>query len=724
MIVRWISRILHRTPKDLQSVGIHAQHPSVALPERRHTSVRADNPIRSIEEDVLDRTMIARSFAEQILSLDASEGVVVGILGPWGSGKSSFVNLARLHLENLGVTVLDFNPWMFSGANQLVESFFIELSEQLKLRPSLSEIGRAIENYGEIFSGMGTLPMVGRWLEASGFVTKLLARILQRKKAGISALRAKVDKALAALDMQIVVILDDVDRLTTSEICDIFKLVRLTASFPNMIYVVAFDRVRVEAALTERDLPGRDYLEKILQISIDLPTVPEHILTRQILDAINEALSEIDRPGPFDEESWTDIFMDVIRPLFKNLRDVRRYAATVYGTVRDLNGQVALADVLALEAIRVFLPDVFRTMCQSIDGLTTTWGHSDNPRESSYLKGQVDRLIDAAGDGAGEIVRSLIRRLFPAAERHIGGSTYGHDWKKEWLRERRVAHRDILSFYFERLVNDGLRAFTDAEQAFSRMANRDEFFSYLRTLDPMRLQDVIASLETFEERFSPEHVVPGTVGVLNLLPDLPDRPRGLFDFEARIVVRRVVYRLVRLLKDSDKIEAAISEILPELTTLTAKAELITVVGHRQGAGHKLVSDAAARKLEADWRNEVRSAKVESLAKENELLRILLLAKQTADPTEPHLEIADSPSMTAALIRSARTEVRSQSMGSRVIRRSDHLAWDGLIELYGDENRLCEQIKKLKDTMPVGMYELIQLADKYCDGWRPDDLEDN
>ena len=67
---------------------------------------------------------VARSFAVQVLSLDVSEGMVVGVLGPWGSGKTSFVNLARVHLEEAGIPILDFNPWMFSGAEQLVEAFF------------------------------------------------------------------------------------------------------------------------------------------------------------------------------------------------------------------------------------------------------------------------------------------------------------------------------------------------------------------------------------------------------------------------------------------------------------------------------------------------------------------------------------------------------------------------------------------------------------------------
>src|SRR5262249_21766853 len=153
--------------------------------------------------------------------------------------------------------------------------------------------------------------------------------------------------------------LDDIDRLSTAEIRDIFKLVRLTASFPNIIYILAFDRIRVESALGADGIPGRDYLEKILQVAIDLPAIPADVLNRQIFSAIDAALREIDNPGPLNQGVWVDVFMEIVRPLIRNMRDVRRYAAAIQGTVAALNGEIAPADVLALEAIRVFLPDVF-----------------------------------------------------------------------------------------------------------------------------------------------------------------------------------------------------------------------------------------------------------------------------------------------------------------------------------------------------------------------------
>lgn len=316
---------------------------------------------------------------------------MIGVLGPWGSGKTSFVNLARARLEDESITVLDFNPWMFSGAEQLVESFFVELASQLRLKPGLGEIGKDLEDYGETFSGLAWLSLVGPWVERGWTASKLIARILQRRREGVGGRRQKLEAALQALDKPLVVVLDDIDRLTTSEIRDIFKLIRLTANFPNVIYLAAFDRKRVEDALAEHGIPGRDYLEKILQVGVDLPAVPDSVLHRQVFKAIDGAIEGVEPRAPFSETVWPDAYMEVIRPLLRNMRDVRRFAAAVHGAVVDLGGQIELVDVLALEAIRVFLPDVFNLMPRAVDGLTTTSGISyggrgDPPTSRSRLR--------------------------------------------------------------------------------------------------------------------------------------------------------------------------------------------------------------------------------------------------------------------------------------------------------------------------------------------------
>ena len=642
--------------------------------------ITADAPIRNPEDDVLDRARFALSFSQQLLSLDTSEGLVIGVLGPWGSGKTSFINLVRPHLERVCVPVLDFNPWMFSGAEQLVEAFFVELSAQLKVRGHrrFDELGKSLENYGEIFSGLGWLPFVGSWIDRLRLVIPPLAKLHQRRKEGVAERKIKVEKALANLGKPLVVVVDDIDRLTTSEIRDVFKLVRLTANFPNIIYITAFDRARVEDALNEKGIRGRDYLEKILQLGTDLPAVPPHVLDGQIFRAIEDVLSGMGDEVRFDSNLWPDVFVEVIRPLLRNMRDVRRYATAIHGTVRDLNGRVALVDVLALEAVRVFLPDLFHALHKAIAGLTTTSEvgsrHHDGP---SPLEKQINDLIEKAGDHS-SVARRIVHHLFPAAQRYVGGSSYGDEWKTRWLRERRMAHEDVLRLYLERFIGEGFKAFIDAEQAWGHMADGEAFENYLRSLPAERLKDVISNLEVYEEQFTPEHAVPGSVVLLNLLSELPDRKRGMYDLAPRQTVSRVVYRLVRLLKDPDAIETAVRSILPQLTKLSAKRKLVTMVGYHENAGHKLVSQSAARQLEKDWRGEVRSATIDSLAAEDDLLWTLSVLKQDSGSGEPPLEVPDFPSVTHALLRSAYTVIRSQALRSHAVHMSHRLRWDILV----------------------------------------------
>ncbi|HJQ96040.1 MAG TPA: P-loop NTPase fold protein [Acidimicrobiia bacterium] len=682
-------------------------------------SLPGDNPIIRTEDDALSRADVARSFADQVLALDVSEGVVVGVLGAWGAGKTSFLNLARPHLVDAGATVLEFNPWMFSGAQQLVDSFFVEVSAQLKVRRGMAAIADDLQDYGEAFSGLAWLPLVGPWIERGRGAAKILGTLPQRRKEGISSRREKLLKALRALTNPLVVVLDDIDRLTTPEIRDVFKLVRLTASFPNVVYVLVFDRARVESALTDAGVPGRDYLEKILQLAVDLPAIPPALLDRQVSQALDIALSDIDNPGPFNEHAWPDLFVEIVRPLVRNMRDVRRYTGSIQGTVKALEGEIALADVLALEAIRVFLPDSFALFQRSIDGLTTTSDSFGGFREPPHLKAVVDALIESAPRHE-DVLRAMIERLFPAALRHTGGSHYGADWKTTWLRERRVASEAIFRLYLERVPGRQLQALLHASHAWELMADESALEEFLRSLDPGQLEDVISGLENYETEFQPKHVVPGTVALLNLLPELPERPRGMFDISSRLVVGRVVYRLLRSLESQADLVEAVRDILPQLTKLSSKLEVIMDIGHREGAGHRLVTEEAAAEFERGWRAQVRSAPVEHLVNDREVLKIFLVAQRYAEADEAPVELADSPELTLALLRASRSEVRSQLIGNRAVRRSFRLAWDALVEVFGGENVLRLRFESLKTAALRIDDGLVEEVEKYLSGWRPDD----
>ena len=704
--------------------------------DQKPVAVPGDNPIRNPEDDVLDRLETARSFARHVLELDVSQGTVVGVLGPWGSGKTSFINLVRKEFERKDVPILEFNPWMFSGTEELVQHFFGQLSAKLKLR-NLAKVGKAIKAYGKEISGK------------VGIVMKI-AGMLLGSRGGIDCRRKTVEEALMKRKKPIVVVLDDVDRLSAQEIRDIFKLVRLTCSFPNLIYIVACDRLRVEQALEEQGQTGRDYLEKILQLPFDLPEISHHILQRQLFDAIEDSLTDIKTPGPFDREVWSDVYREIIRPLIRNMRDVRRYVAAIRGTVSGFDGNVAHADILGLEAVRMFLPDVFRCLPGAIDSLTATSGPQSFERDfATQTQEQVDnshdhtvprreRLIKELSKAAGqqpEVVQAMLGLLFPED---------AVDRKEELLRERRVAHEHVLSFYLERVVSDDLLSFYDAERAFARMADRNDLDEFMRSLDPARWQDVVSNLNGFE--FSPKHVEPGIIVFLNLLPNMPERSQDVFDTlnPPELTIRRVVRTLLQAHEnDPASVESVTRRILTAVTALSSKLELVSVVGNRPESGMKLVSETAANQIEKMLRTAIQSAPVNDLVLEHNLGLLLQFAKDGTDPSEETFNIDASPKLTLALLKSVSTGIiqhreiyprqrtftatvaSSGSLNSLAANRSIRLEWEFLIGLYGDEitfkariASLNAQFDDLKPWIKIqgipldGAAYLLELANNY------------
>jgi KAP family P-loop domain len=608
-----------------------------------------------------------------------------------------------------------------SGAEQLVEAFFTELSAQLKLKPGrLGIIAGEIEAYGELLSPLSILPFLGSWIDRVRGAGTALRKFQERRRESVTARRASLASRLRELEDPILVVIDDTDRLRTDEIRDIFKLVRLTASFPNIVYLLAFDRSRVEDALTESGIDGRSYLEKIVQVAVDVPTIPPEALLRHIGQSLDEVPGDLGEPVSFDKERWPDVLMEIIRPLIRNMRDVRRYAALVKGTARTLHKQIELVDLLALEAVRVFLPDVFIALGKAQEGLTKIPNSFGGRDVEPHLKQSVDDMVAVAKE-YGDVARALVSRVFPAAQRYIDNMHYGPEWPRTWLKARRVAHIDLLRLYLERTASEGLSAFTDAERAYALLADEEQLDEFLRSIDLARLEDVIAALENYEDEYPVESVTPATIVLLNLLPELPERQRGMLSLDTRLVVARVVLRLLRRLPGKEEVEVAVADMTPKIKTLSSKLELVTMVGYQEGAGHELVSEEAAASLETSLDSEIRAATADELLQEWDLLRLLLAPSRWEADAPPAIGTSPTRQLNAKVLTDSRSEARSQTMGNRAVRRTTRLSWDALIKLYGGDDQLRAAIESVRAMTESDeqLAETIELADKYLTGWRPD-----
>lgn len=423
--------------------------------------------------------------------------------------------------------------------------------------------------------------------------------------------------------------------------------------------------------------------------------------------------------SPLDQEVWPNLFFNIVRPLLGSMRDVSRYSLAVRSTVARLEGQVALADVLALEAVRVFMPDLFASIPGSIDALTTVREDGHPGRADERRREVIEQLSKSAGDRT-DVALAMLKELFPASRRFIDNYHYGLDSKAQWLRTRRVAHESLLRLYLEHVPSPAFKAHLASEKAFGLLGDRNGLDTFLRSLPATLIEDVISGLEFFENEYRPEQVVSAVITLLNLIPDIPERPRGFLDFGTKLKVTRVTYRLLRSLVTPTAIEEAVRLILPNLKHLSSQFEVITEVGYRENAGHRLVAKEVAAALEAAWREEVRNASIERLEGDPDLLRVFLFAQQDLTEAEPAIVVPEAPRITLRLLQSARNETISQTAGSYSVRREPRLAWEALARTVGGETVLIQRIDRLFASEEGIDRAVEDLVRRYRDGWRPSD----
>jgi predicted KAP-like P-loop ATPase len=162
--------------------------------------------------------------------------------GAWGSGKSSVKNLIleRLAEEKYKLAPIEFNPWLAPGVEKITETFFTEIGVKLFGETDESDKHRAAKwkryaDYLKIGSYVATVTAPAlvekgiRFLEGKAAGR---ADSFEKKENSVQQMRKDLREAFQSLNTPIVIVIDDIDRLTEEEINLIFRLVKANADFP------------------------------------------------------------------------------------------------------------------------------------------------------------------------------------------------------------------------------------------------------------------------------------------------------------------------------------------------------------------------------------------------------------------------------------------------------------------------------------------------------------
>lgn len=684
--------------------------------------MRSGNAIGSRTEDRLDRAGFADHIAAALRGASATYGLVVALVGAWGSGKTSVLNMVK---EQLGTdpsrTVLTFNPWMFSGREQLVGAFFEQIAGQLRLKGKHEgALADQLIGYGQALSPLVFVPVAGAWLGRISSIATAVgqARSTRKHPDPVETQRRAIEHALSELADPIVIVIDDLDRLSPAEVRDMLALVRLTAHFPKIIYLLAFDRAKVERALGEGGLDdGRSYLDKIVEVVWDMPAIPQPALDRLLLEGLEQATTGVS-VGPFDTSRWPDLFYSVLRPLLDTPREVNRYLAPLPAMLGIVGEEVGLADVLALETVRIRLPDVFAQLGVMAGALT---GVGMRNSLAPDWQGEITAFAASAGQYQG-VAEDLCRLLFPATERYLGGTTtYGSEWLPRWRRERRVASPEVLEIYLSKQLPAGALPAAIVEQAVASLTDQSALQAIVDGVSAEGLEDLLARLGAYEEDFPAEAALPASTVLLGLYPRL--RPsQGFLDPGPEMAVRSVVLRLLHKVKDEAERTEIIEALCTGVTSFSGRIRLLHLAGRLPNPSYeRLIPASESDRLYRQVCEQIRHASAVQLAAERDLADLLgaALAEDPAD-RESIDRALDDDAVAERLVRSATAEVRSVPLGSSAQASEQILRWELLGTVVGDDTAISDLVERVA-ARAVGDPDLaavIDLARRYLTGWRP------
>ena len=312
-----------------------------------------------------------QNYIRDLLSLmpkerQQQESLAIGITGSWGSGKTTFLNNMKKQMSH-DYRVVSFNPWTCTNKEQIISRFFAQLSE--KLVGKENSLRNAIERYRDLVLDADIHPSIT-------FLAKIFPA--SKKEDNIEALRDQIEEAISAEGIKpLAVFIDDLDRLEGDELFEVLRLIRITANFRNVVFVVAYDRAYVCTVLDETKNIKRadEYLHKIFHLEVSLPKFENETLLDIFVEEVKRILST-------EGNSTSRLAISVSRlrtivtqllsiegmsfvDFVPNFRQSRRFAnmfalnlKSAFTHTRDL----VLSDFLGIELIHFTNPEIYQTL--------------------------------------------------------------------------------------------------------------------------------------------------------------------------------------------------------------------------------------------------------------------------------------------------------------------------------------------------------------------------
>ena len=332
--------------------------------------------------DLLQYGPLAEDFANKIYDNKSPNSMIWGVEGPWGIGKSSFLNLCEesLRKNHPGeVIVVRFNALKYSGQYKDIS---IPLSDTLRetVYKTLKcpELNILLAQYQRIVKGI-SFNVLGISMNFTPF------------PRNESKVFTYISEILRNSNKKFIFAIDDLDRLNGEEVYSLLYSIKEIFDIPFINYVLCYDldNLSKEMGTDKTAQKNVEFLEKFVQTKISLFTRKDVIL-RVLDEDVKVLMKDTDLDVEANKKALkgvrniltSDDAAEYI-PFFGDLRKVKRYVNTL--TALDIQ-RVDFPDfdfderqLTELILLYMYCPIVFRKIY-----MMESWGWSREYYSSHY----------------------------------------------------------------------------------------------------------------------------------------------------------------------------------------------------------------------------------------------------------------------------------------------------------------------------------------------------
>lgn len=522
----------------------------------------ADRPITSILHDRLNRGQFSKYLARCLLDHNDPESMVVGLYGGWGVGKTSIINMvieelkfAASNLEDeQKPIILNFSPWSYSGQHQLIYSFFRRLSATLRDEPHLKDKDKIIhllELYVSFFTHQ-PIPKVYREKQKRSFLRwfKKSDSDTYGWESGrdLTHVKAELNELLKKQNRKIIIIIDNISRISPEEIKEIFQIVKSMGDYSHTTYLLSIDKTQVIEAINHIDgKGGENFIEKVIQLPFDVPGIAPQDLEGILADRLKPILNMVPEDA-WEIDRWGTIYYTSLKYFFYHCRDISRYVNALNFGYSRLKDVVNPVDFFALTALEVFTPHIYESIRSNKDLFTDLMDnvYQMTPDENRREKTRCDAIISSTERLNKEHIIELLVMLFPRLAQIYRPEQMSYHSELNAHKAKRICSPDLFDIYFRLSMPSGYIPHAEFETILNLAKNTEAFDQALSRLN----QDgrILQFLNQCDDQTIKKIPFENSQSIINALLDngdlFPPGIGGLLSLDTASHIHRIIHSLL------------------------------------------------------------------------------------------------------------------------------------------------------------------------------------